>query len=353
MRGWALVPLALVAIVVIALPAIALTESGFEKDVKEAAGFDLGECKPTTNLASAWSEGPELDGNRDEPRAVSLDGYVYLLGGTTDVENTGEGEHPLLTATDRLTRFDPRSGRYADLAPMPEALNHIGVAAHDGAIYVVGGYGQRTDADTSNRFYRYDVAADRWARLPNLPVPRAASGVGAIGDRLIVAGGALDSEARSQTFAYDFARRRWSRLPEMPSRREHVGATVAGGKLYVLGGRSPTSLAVDTAERYDPRTQTWEELPALPVPTGGLAAVTVNGEPIAIGGGNDGAETVTGAVQAFDPADEEWTRISDLRTPRHGHGAAPVNGEIWVFGGSACAYFNATERVEWVRAEAV
>jgi len=353
MRGWALVPVALVAIVVIALPVIALTETGFEKDVKEAAGFDLGECKPITNLASEWSEGPELDGNRDEPRAINLDGYVYLVGGTIDVENTGEGKHLLLTASDRLTRFDPRSGRYTDLAPLPEALNHIGIATHDGAIYVAGGYGRRTNADTSDRFYRYDVAADRWARLPNMPAPRAATGVGAIGDRLIVAGGALDSVARSQTFAYDFARRRWSRLPDMPSRREHVGATVAGGKLYVLGGRSPNSLAVDTAERFDPRTGTWEELPAMPVPTGGLAAATVDGDPIAIGGGDDGAATVTGAVQVFDPAGGEWARISDLRTPRHGHGAALVNGEIWVFGGSACAYLNATKRVEWLSAEAV
>jgi streptogramin lyase len=67
---------------------------------------------------------------------------------------------------------------------------------------------------------------------------------------------------------------------------------------------------------------------------------------VAIGGGNDEAGTVTGAVQAFDPKRGEWTRWPDLRTPRHGHGAEVADGRIWVFGGSACAYFNATERVE-------
>ena len=39
----------------------------------------------------------------------------------------------------------------------------------------------------------------------------------------------------------------------MHTRREHVGEAALDGKLYVLGGRAPRSLAVDTAERFDPQ----------------------------------------------------------------------------------------------------
>lgn len=346
MRGWILLPIALVAAVLVALPAIALTESGLEKDVKEAAGFDLDECEPATNLASPWVEGSSLAFKRDEPRAVVIDEKVYLVGGSTAVEPVDDGGHPLVVASNRLTRFDPRTERYEELAPIPKALNHIGLAVYQGDLYVVSGYGRRLDADTSKKFYRYDPESDRWSRLPDMPEARAAAAVGVIGDRLLVAGGALNSVAHADTFAFDFQTGRWSRLPDMPSRREHVGAAVADGKLYVLGGRTSESLAVPTAERYDPRTQRWERLQPLPVPTGGLEAITWNGKPIAIGGGDDGGESVTGAVQEYDPKTDSWTRLPDLRTARHGHGAALVGDTVWVFGGSDCAYFNATDKVE-------
>ena len=84
----------------------------------------------------------------------------------------------------------------------------------------------------------------------------------------------------------------------------------------------------------------------MPVPAGGLAAVPLGPDVIAIGGGNDEQGTVTGAVQEFETARDSWQELPGLRTPRHGHGATVVGGRIWVFGGSACAYFNATDRVE-------
>ena len=132
-----------------------------------------------------------------------------------------------------------------------------------------------------------------------------------------MAGGARDRVPSADTFAFDFDTNRWSRLASMHSRREHVGEAVADGKLYVLGGRAPKSLAVDTAERFDPATGTWESLPPMPVPSGGLAAVEIDGRVVALGGGNDGNGTVTGAVQEFDPASGEWSLLPGLRTPRH------------------------------------
>lgn len=352
MRGWLWIPVALIALVLVGLPLAALTETGFERDVREALGMDLGECEPMTNLASPWTEGTALAAKRDEPRIGVIDGKAYLVGGVTEVVHS-PGERLLLTPSDQLTRFDPRTETYEELAPLPQPLNHVGVVTHGGDLYVLGGYGDRVDAHTSDRLYRYDPSADRWSRLPDMPLPRAAMAVGVVGDTLIVAGGARDRVPTSDAFAYDFRSRRWSRLPSMHSRREHVGDAVADGKLYVLGGRAPKSLAVDTAERFDFATRTWEELAPMPVPAGGLAAVAVGDDVFALGGGDDGAGTVTGAVQEFDPASGEWSLRPSLRTPRHGQGATVVGEKAWVFGGSACAYFNATDRVEWLRLSAL
>ena len=345
MRGWLLLPLALVVFALIVLPVAALTDSGLERDLRETLGLDLGECEPETNLASPWSEGPALAALRDEPRVGVIGDKAYLAGGVSSIDRTA-GERLLLSPTDQLTRFDPRTETYEELAPMPEALNHVGVVVHNGDLYVLGGYADRVDAKTNDDFYRYDAETDRWSQLPDLPAPRAAMAVGILDGELVMAGGARDRVPKDDTFAYDFATREWSRLASMHSRREHVGDVVAGDRLYVLGGRSPRSLAVATAERFDLGADRWETLPPMPVPTGGLAAVAVGNRVIAIGGGDDGAGTVTGAVQEFDPDSGRWALLPDLRTPRHGHGAALLGEKIWVFGGSACAYFNATDRVE-------
>jgi N-acetylneuraminic acid mutarotase len=350
MRSRVAIPILLVVALLVALPALALTETGIEKDAKEAIGLDLDECEPAPNLASPWLEGPALAEPRDEPRAIALGGDIYLVGGTLGLEEISP-DHYLLDASDELTRFDPRTGRYEKLAPLPRPLNHIGLTAYRGDIYVAGGYGRRVDAKTSRAFFGYDPETDRWSRLPDMPVPRAAGAVGILGHRLIWAGGAEDSVAKSEVFAYDFRSRRWSRLPSLHTRREHVGEAVLDGRLYVLGGRAPQSLAVDTAERFDPRSARWETLPRMPVPSGGLAAVSLGDAVVAVSGGDDGAETVTGAVQEFSPSRDEWRLLPALRTARHGHGAAVADDEVWVFGGSDCAYFNATDEVEHLRVD--
>jgi N-acetylneuraminic acid mutarotase len=347
MRRWHLIPLGIVLIVLIALPVAAFTNTGVEHDIREDLGLDTGECRPNTNLASEWASAEGLPYPLDEPRAATVDGEIYLAGGITGLQ-TIEGGRLLLDPSDELTRFDPKTETFTELAPLPEKLNHIGVVAYDHDLYVLGGYGRTLDIHTGSRFYRYDPATNHWSRMPEMPAPRAAMAAGVVGDRLIVAGGAFDNVPRSQAFQFDFKAHRWSRLPDMLSRREHVGAAVAGGRLYVLGGRAAGSLAVDTAESYDVSERRWRRLPPMLTGTGGLGVVGVDSEVIAVGGGNDAAGTVTGAVQEWDPRTETWSYLSPMRTPRHGHATAAADDRIWVFGGSPCAYFNATDSVEYL-----
>lgn len=347
MRGWLAVPIVFVFLVVVGLPIAALTDTGLERDARKAFGISTGECEPITNEDSAWVTGPDLPFDLDEPRATAVDGRVYLVGGITGLEEADDGRL-LLEPSDQLTQFDPKAERYKRLARLPRRLNHIGVFSYDHELYVLGGYGRTLDANTSKAFYRYSPASDRWSRMPNMPDARAAMAVGAIGDRLIVAGGAKDHMPLSDTFAFDFRTQRWSRLPDMPSRREHVGFAVLGNRLYVLGGRGPQTLTDDRVDVYDGGDGRWKRLPRMPMKSGGLTAVAANGKIIAVGGGNDAAGTVTGAVQEWDPQAARWSLLSAMRTPRHGHGSAIVDGRVWVFGGSPCAYFNATKSVEWL-----
>jgi hypothetical protein len=347
MRRWHLLPVALVAALVVALPVLAFTDTGVEYDVRDALGLNKGECEPATNESSPWRSGPSLPFLLDEPRAAALDGDVYIAGGIVGLDELPNGRL-LLEPSDRVLRFDPETGRYTELAPLPRPLNHIGVVGYDHDLYVLGGYGRTLDTNTSKAVYRYQPARDRWSQMPDMPAPRAAMAVAVVGDRLVVAGGARDRVPVSGAFAFDFGAGRWSRLPSMPGRREHVGSVALDGRVYVLGGRTSSSSAVTSAASYDVEGRRWRSLPPLPTPSGGMAVVATDRAVLGLGGGDDGAGTVTGAVQEWDPAAESWKLLDEMRTPRHGHAAAIADGKVWVFGGSPCAYFAASDSVEWL-----
>lgn len=345
-----MLPIGLVAAIVILLPLAAFTDTGVEYEFREALGLETKGCRPTVDASSSWQTGPSLPFALDEAKAATLDGDVYIAGGATGLTELPSGRL-ILDSSDKMLRFEPDRGTYVELAPMPRPLNHIGLVKYERDLYVLGGYGRSLDRGTSRALYRYEPSRDRWSRLPDMPEPVAAMGASTVGGRLIVAGGARDNVPISKTFAFDFRTQRWSRLPDMPDQREHVGATTLDGSLYVLGGRTSRSFAIREASRYDVGRGRWEDLPVLQVPTGGADAVTSKGSVLAIGGGNDRAETVTGAVQEWDPRDPgEWKLLDGLRTPRHGHATAVADRKIWVFGGSPCAYFAATDDVEWLPA---
>ncbi len=76
----------------------------------------------------SWAtDGPLLPTPRSEIGAAVVDGQVFVLGG-------GIGE-----AQKANEILDVASGQWRTGAPMPVGLNHHGVAALNGRVYVFGG----------------------------------------------------------------------------------------------------------------------------------------------------------------------------------------------------------------------
>jgi len=71
--------------------------------------------------------------------AATLDGRVYLFGG----EDLGSS-----ATFDETERFDPATGRWETVAPMPTSRHGLGAAVLGGSIWVVGG-GPRAGLSTS------------------------------------------------------------------------------------------------------------------------------------------------------------------------------------------------------------
>jgi hypothetical protein len=341
----------------VGVPLAGLTETSAERSLKQRLGLvdDPADrnCQPT-RPSPGWSDAGSLPAAIDEPRAVSLDGAIYLAGGIERIVDFGEPsdvpgvrERVEVESSRQLLRFDPATGEYERLPPMPEPLNHIGFVEYDGDLYVVGGHGSLLGgADPRREFFRYSPATRAWSAMPPMRIARGAVAAGVIGDRLYVAGGLARGRPLTTVEAFDFGDGRWHDIAPLPEPREHIAGAVLDGALYVIGGRNAWTDSLPVVERYDPETDRWEQLPDLPVASGGLEAVPFDGAIIAMGGGDDRRRFVTPVVQRFEPATERWTEMPPMRSPRHGFAAARVDERIFTFGGSPCPLFAASDIVD-------
>jgi len=331
---------------------VALTETRPERAVKSRLGLGGVNCQPS-RPSPGWAESESLPEKRDEPRAAVVAGNVYLAGGIEQITDFGDPssvpgvERVEVRSLRKFTRFDPRTGEYDELEELPEPLNHIGMVAYDGDIYIVGGHGNLLNGVAPKRdFYRYSPDSRRWSRLPPMPTARGAVAAAVIGDRLYVVGGMVRGHAVTVAQAYDFGEGTWEDIAPLPEPREHIAGVALDGRLYVIGGRNDDTDSLGTVERYDPDRNRWEKLPDLPIASGGLEAVAFGEAILAMGGGDDRRRLVTGAVQRFDPAAGSWSQLPRMRSPRHGFAAAHVGDAVYTFGGSRCAYFNPVKTVD-------
>jgi hypothetical protein len=341
-------------------PLLATTESSIETTMKELAGISRGRlpCRgfEPTRSSSGWAAEPELPFAQDEPRAVSIGPHVYLAGGLTDLvaygkpsEVAGVRSRIEVRSIDSFLRFDTLTGRYERLRPLPIRLNHVGVVAYGGDVFVVGGHGDLLEgAEPSAAFYRYSLRTGRWSTMPPMPTPRGAAGTAVIGDHLYVVGGMNAGRPLATLEIFDFTTGTWSTGAAMRRGREHVVAAARGGRLYVAGGRDLTSDALRIVERYDPGRAKWERMPDLPIGTAGGAAVDHAVGLLVLGGNDDEGERVIPAVQRLNPATPRWVLLAEMRSPRHGFAAATVGPRVYTFGGSRCGSFGVSKLVESV-----
>lgn len=230
----------------------------------------------------SWTSGPNLPGPAVEnPALVPLGGKLYAFGGSTD---------PFSGAVSNAAVFDPGTGQWTSLTPMPTARG--GAAAQ------------------------------------------------AIGGKIYVAGGMLGTGASAATVeVFDPATGSWSPGPPMTTRRDNPGAAVFDGKLYVFGGRTrnadgttdnPTLASV---EMLDPSTGAW--LARAPMPTGRRTVVvgTLGGKAQVMGGEIRADGGSFNNNEEYDPVTDTWRTLRTMQTGRHGAAAGTIGDTVYVVGG--------------------
>ena len=300
-------------------------------------------------LAAGWSAGPRESRTdrwtplrsspleRTEVTAARIGRSIYVMGG---FEPGGQ-------TVRTVERYDIRRNRWSRVPPMPLALNHSTAAVYRGRLYVHGGYRAGLALPTA-ALLRYDPRRRRWKRLRDAPTPRAAHALAVIGDRLYAAGGANDSGSLRSLEIYNFDSGRWSTGPSFPfgPARNHTAGVASGGRFYVIAGRDSRNFT--SVERYDPRRRSWEDVPDLRTPRGGIAAVRLADGRIVVFGGEelDPGGTTIAEVEIYDPRRRRWRSLPSLRTPRHGLGGAARGRRVYAIEGGVSPGLSFSSAIE-------
>jgi N-acetylneuraminic acid mutarotase len=266
-----------------------------------------------------WTtDGPLLPTPRSEIGAAVADGQLFVLGG-------GIGDAQKLNEV-----LDLGSGQWRSGAPMPRGLNHHGVAALNGRVYVFGGSDE--NGRPTSTAQEYDPPTSSWRVLAEMPTPRSSPGVAALNGLLYVVGG-IGARNTPVVEIYDPATDTWTSGPALGVARDHFVLVESGGRLLAIGGRiGNLARNVDTVEILEPVAASWTYGAPMPGPRSGFAGGVVNGV-VYVFGGEDPTQTY-GDVFAYDVASDSWSEgLAPMPTPRHGLAAVEVGGRIHAIGG--------------------
>jgi N-acetylneuraminic acid mutarotase len=177
-----------------------------------------------------WVYGPSLHHARAAGAAAVVGNDIVVVGGRTGT--SGPSSSQPVTTTEI---FNGTS--WHDAAPIPVSCNHLAAASDGTYLYAVGGH-QITDTSTIAVLQRFDPATGQWTQLP--PMPTAASGLGAVivGDELITVGGDNGLIVFSTVRAYNLTTKKWSTLPSLPQPRTGLGVVYYNNILYAVDGAS-------------------------------------------------------------------------------------------------------------------
>ncbi len=275
---------------------------------------------------------------------VAHGGKVYVVGGFIP---GGDGSDD--TASRRTSlwtwEYDPKSDSWRQLADAPIRREYPrGIAVGD-ALYLIGGGLQYKRQDPPYRVHGECAMLDlsqnppAWRMHGRLQVPRTHTSVGAIGNRLVVAGGNeydfsergySHNTIRDTTEIFDLSKPQsgWQRRAPIPGAgRGWCGSLVAQGHLYLFGGLSwnEEGETVGTREtlRYDANRDRWQQMEPPPLAISGWEGALYDGRYALLAGGvvrpnskKQGAALIwSDLVWAFDTQDDCWLRVAGKLPP--------------------------------------
>jgi N-acetylneuraminic acid mutarotase len=227
-------------------------------------------------VSDNWVSKASMPTKRATLAVVSINDKIYAIGGAASASGG------VFSANEE---FDPASNSWTTRAPMPIPRNWISAVAVNGKIYVMGGSDNSGGIFSNNQMY--DTLTDIWTTKTQCPHARIAYGIGVVNGRIYMIGGWGYGGSTNLNEEYDPQTDSWTTKTPMPTARNSLAVAVVNNKIYAIGGATdfnPMTNNLNTVEEYDPSTDTWSTIQAMPTQRSMLGAVAVNNRIYSIGG---------------------------------------------------------------------
>lgn len=284
--------------------------------------------------AAEWRLLDDAPFARLEMGVASHQGRIWLAGGLA----------PLGDALADVDVLDPISGTWSQGPPLPAAVHHAALVSDGERLVLIGGYLGSAFNRPTDIVLTLAEGDDTWREGVALPAPRAAGAAAWDGSRIVYAGGVGGAGGDVRTDVYALGAEAWEPIGQMAGPREHLAAASDGnGRTWLLGGRVgglDSNLA--TVELVEGGAIT--EQSELPTARGGVAAFFAPGIGACLTGGE--APDRAYAVVECIASDGTVTTLADLIEPHHGHGVAVVDGTAYVMLGGPEPLLTADTTVE-------
>jgi len=290
---------------------------------------------PSASLAiGSWSAAPSLGAARQLHTATLISGTRVLAAG--GLRPSGP------TASSEI--FDSRTRRWSRAASLSTPrIAHVGVTLRGGRVLVAGGGGFSA---TSRPTYLssaeiYNPATNSWASAGKMLIERANAAATLLADGRVLVVGGLNSFGPGLASAeiYNPATNSWASAGEMAEGRFHHTVTLLPNrKVLVAGGHQLTgdgsTVALSSAELFDPASNTWSKAPRMSVPRDNHTATQLlDGRVLVVGGGTRTAGFQR-STELYDPAANRWASAGRLEGPRAFHATTLLlGGDVLAVGG--------------------
>jgi N-acetylneuraminic acid mutarotase len=128
----------------------------------------------------------------------------------------------------------------------------------------------------------------------------------------------------------------WEARSSMSICRAFHANSVYDDKVYVFGGSTGEKNKfqdTNSAEIFDPQTNSWRNISPMPEPVTTSAAITVHNRIYIIGGQQNVFSKRINKVLMYDCVSNKWSYKSPMNIPRAFHSVAGLNDKIYAIGG--------------------
>ena len=240
-------------------------------------------------------------------QSVQVQGTLYVGGGAAG----GGNDYIVMT-------YNISAGKWATLPPYSTCL--FAMTANDNHLVLVGGQGRH--GVNSKVLGVWSEDTKKWTHpYPDMTTPRYTCSAVVYNQYLVVAGGWGVGGRLSSVEVMNTDTKQWYAGPPTPIAWQNMKTATAGDVCYFMGGwikkmysvSLPALVSHLNSDSSAKDTQTWKELPQLPVTC--AAPLSISGSLLAVGGNKD--RKAVSALHLYQPDAGQWVKVADLPSPRY------------------------------------